>query len=614
MEDHWLKACLKVLAFDPTSPTRRRYAQFHPFPFQTKLAISWLTQGARVGHTCNGMVAVPMNEAIQAVRAYHQVSKHHTQSYAPGPGFLDWDTQPNPFRRYAGAPLSELPLLNSPPQTRTYAQLFSNATRAADALSPETLGLFLELALGLSAWKSTGPDRWALRNNPSSGNLHPSEGYLLLWQAASAELTPGLYHYAPHEHALERRAELPAELAARLRAAHPGCFGALGLSSVLWREAWKYGVRAYRYCQLDVGHALASARIAAQLLGWSLKLDARVSDDCVAACLGLDRAEDFGAAEREHPDLLAVLGEPGVDTAGVNWTEIAQALTHWTGSANALSREQFEWPQISHVLPALHKPDTPAPAFTAPTAPSAALADHTTDEHPTAACSLIRQRRSAQRMDGQSGMSRADFERLLQRSLPVAQRPPFDALPYPPAIQLLFFVHAIEGLEPGIYLLMRNPAQLAALRQRCSEALEWIAVPDTALPLYRLYAPLELRRTAAQLSCHQGIAGRGAFSLGMLADLDLTLKSAGAWAYRRVYWEAGMLGQLLYLEAEAAGLQGTGIGCFFDDDVHQLIGLDPEGAWQDLYHFTVGKAVLDERLQSEPAYAHLAASRFVSSV
>ena len=68
------------------------------------------------------------------------------------------------------------------------------------------------------------------------------------------------------------------------------------------------------------------------------------------------------------------------------------------------------------------------------------------------------------------------------------------------------------------------------------------------------------------------------------------------------------------LEAEAAGLQGTGIGCFFDDDVHQLIGLNPEGAWQDLYHFTVGKAVLDERLQSEPAYAHLAESRFVSSV
>ena len=62
------------------------------------------------------------------------------------------------------------------------------------------------------------------------------------------------------------------------------------------------------------------------------------------------------------------------------------------------------------------------------------------------------------------------------------------------------------------------------------------------------------------------------------------------------------MGQLLYLEAEAAGLRGTGIGCFFDDEVHRAIGLvDP--SWQSLYHFTVGGPVDDPRLQTGPAYA-----------
>jgi len=60
---------------------------------------------------------------------------------------------------------------------------------------------------------------------------------------------------------------------------------------------------------------------------------------------------------------------------------------------------------------------------------------------------------------------------------------------------------------------------------------------------------------------------------------------------------------VLYLEAEASGLQGTGIGCYFDDVVHRALGLNTE-RFQDLYHFTVGKAVIDTRLGSEAAYAH----------
>ena len=33
-----------------------------------------------------------------------------------------------------------------------------------------------------------------------------------------------------------------------------------------------------------------------------------------------------------------------------------------------------------------------------------------------------------------------------------------------------------------------------------------------------------------------------------------------------------MIGQVLYLEAEAVGVRTTGIGCFFDDPVHQAMG------------------------------------------
>ena len=63
---------------------------------------------------------------------------------------------------------------------------------------------------------------------------------------------------------------------------------------------------------------------------------------------------------------------------------------------------------------------------------------------------------------------------------------------------------------------------------------------------------------------------------------------------------------MLYLEATAAGVSGTGIGCFFDDAVHETLGIDGKAMeWQSLYHFTVGTAIEDPRIATEPAYGHL---------
>ena len=89
--------------------------------------------------------------------------------------------------------------------------------------------------------------------------------------------------------------------------------------------------------------------------------------------------------------------------------------------------------------------------------------------------------------------------------------------------------------------------------------------------------------------------------LGMIAGFADSLQRRGASWYRRLFWEAGLLGQVLYLEAEAAGVRGTGIGCYFDDAFHGLLGLEGD-AFQSLYHFTMGGPVDDKRLMTLPAY------------
>src|SRR4051812_21475414 len=117
-------------------------------------------------------------EALAQVIGYHEVSKHHLDHYAPGPGGLDWASQPDPFRAYAGAPRITLPL-QADTLTITFEAVRLGKRPAARPFDRDSLAILFELSLGLSAWKQYAGSRWALRCNPSSGNLHPTEGYLI---------------------------------------------------------------------------------------------------------------------------------------------------------------------------------------------------------------------------------------------------------------------------------------------------------------------------------------------------------------------------------------------------------------------------------------------------
>ena len=163
-----------------------------------------------------------------------------------------------------------------------------------------------------------------------------------------------------------------------------------------------------------------------------------------------------------------------------------------------------------------------------------------------------------------------------------------------------------EGLHAatahgGLYLLLRSSNATTTLARHLDPVFEWRPVaPD--FPLFLLRGG-DYREVATDISCHQDIAGDSALSLGMLARFQPILE-ASPWRYRQLFWETGVIGQVLYLEAEAHGLRGTGIGCFFDDEVHDLLGLR-DHRYQSLYHFTIGVPLEDARLMTLPPYHHL---------
>ena len=184
--------------------------------------------------------------------------------------------------------------------------------------------------MGLSAWKAYRETRWALRVNPSSGNLHPTEAYIVH--------DGRILHYAPREHAVEERAVMSFD---RWQAFLGGQEGFLvALTSIHWREAWKYGERAFSYCQHDVGHAIAALRVSAALFGWTLRLLPEWSDDdlCDAARRG-QRRRPRGCRGRTSGVSRARRGRRcrGVLEIARSLVAAARSAT-WQGRANVLSR------------------------------------------------------------------------------------------------------------------------------------------------------------------------------------------------------------------------------------------------------------------------------------
>lgn len=537
-------------------------------------------------------------DQAQEILSYHEVTKHHPHRYARSAGHMDWANQPNPFRAYEGAESVTLPIAEDQVPKIAYAQLYAPPGTPQNPLNLSTLGCFLGMSMGLSAWKSAGGNRWSLRINPSSGNLHPTEAYLIL--PPLNDLDGGVFHYNAFHHALERRTRITQSAWPAWETYFQGPGFLVALSSIFWRESWKYGERALRYCHLDVGHALAALSYAARLNSWKLTCLTGAGDDQMAAVLGLDRTP-FEPLEAETPDLIGWVSL-GQSTGAVpqmlpNDPVTVFASLNVSGRPSRLSRQAVDWSIIYRAEAMTRKTPTPPLACRLAANTPTLLAPPRTPQ----AADVIRRRRSATAYDPRKSTRADAFFSILERTRPRAGVAPFGVSLIGPAVDLLLFVHRVADVDPGLYFLMRSNEGVTTFKKMFSPDFIWRpAHPD--LPLWQLTQG-DVTHAAMEVSCHQEIAGQGAFAVAMLAPVRKMVADK-PYLYRHLHWECGMIGQVLYLEAEAQGLRGTGIGCFFDDAVIDLLGIETN-ALNSLYHFTIGHPLEDRRIQTLPAYHHL---------
>ena len=488
---------------------------------------------------------------------YHEATKHSIESLKQTRPILDWSNMPDPLRYYEGVPVLDLPADPLAPVIPALDVLQGVSVSQGAGDGSAFLSQLLFYAAAISASKrvpSTGYE-YALRVNPSSGNLHPTEFHFVT--RGMKEWPDGLYHYDPSRHMAEQRARGPFEIE-RSGGSAPLVFI---LTSIVWREAWKYGERAYRYCLLDIGHAWQALALSAQAIGCDTFAAGSFVDEEVTQL--------FRPSPDEWPMLLIGLRGESIPLRAADAAE-----TVWLGGqANQLSKDSIAQPLSEGIHLATKQPRSEATDKSVAGLPPAGSGEIALPPPASSTRSfgeVVRRRRSALNF---VGGARSILLAELSAILACAAQPLSADFAGTRFIELYLYVHRVDGLQPGVYRFWPQPSELERLQSG------------------------DQRIVAAALSLGQDLAGNACVAFSLIGDLDRAAAISGDRGYRYAHFEAGAIGQRMYLAAEALGLAATGIGAFYDDEVHRHLCLTPHQG-QVVYHFAIGHPIADPRVSA----------------
>ena len=434
-------------------------------------------------------------------RVYHRLTSYEPDREWTTPvddplvlqGFVsnDWGTLPAPCKAYPdGLPVVELPRTWPAVAAPATAVLAGRHVAAPAQLGLPALARLLHLSAGVVRVAERHGHRFLFRAAGSAGGRFPLEVYL---SARGVDGLPdGVHWYDPAGHAL-----------VRIAPAAGGDAPALVVTGVPWRTGWRYAERGFRHIYWDAGTMLAQALALAESAGLGPRLWTGFPDAGATRLVGADGVHEFPVAVLGLGDGVPAIRPRGeaargsVDAAPVEFPLVT--LAQHAGDGDALGDP---WPA------------------------SAPLA-----EDPPAAPDLdevILQRGSTRFMDPAATVARAVFEFSLAAALRGVRLPHFAA------------VHAVEGLEPGLY--------------------RW---PDVERPVRREPLRDELFRV-----CHDQELGRDAAFVVIGAVDPERLDDRG---YREAQLGAGVVEGRLHLAAYALGIGASGM-TFIDSEIPALLG------------------------------------------
>src|SRR5712692_1003014 len=298
---------------------------------------------------------MPDNQHFEIARSYHNATKHSYVSVHNNPHFLDFNSQPIPFKIYPTRDPSPLPADVRQTGIAALSAISESVPPQTDSAPDlEAVAQLLYLSAGITRHRKYPGGEIYFRAAACTGALYEVELYLVCGDLANLEA--GIYHFAAAEFGLRRlrsgdyRGVLLEACGGEPAIAHAPL--TVVCTCTYWRNAWKYQARTYRHFGWDNGTLLANLLAVATALGLPAKVVCGFVDAGVNRLLDVDprREVAFSLVALSHAADLTPQSPPeipllGLETVPLSRREVDYPLMREMHAASSLhsAEEVGKW-------------------------------------------------------------------------------------------------------------------------------------------------------------------------------------------------------------------------------------------------------------------------------
>lgn len=486
-----------------------------------------------------------VNSDTQATWDYHNGTKHPHGALLDTSHIYDFSRRPLLFKVYPDLTPTTLPL-DTTPRGVSALQAIAGSDLVAGThqrLDLETLTRIFYFSAGITKHLTYRPTGRTIpfRAAACTGALFHIEFYLVCGDIAGLEA--GIYHLDPQGPSIRQLRTGDYRWVLVEASGHePSVEQAPAIliaTDVIGRNSIKYQAREYRHAFWDSGTILANTLASAVAHQLSARVIAGFVDAMVSSLLDLDPQRELALA------LVPISAEPGATIPS------SPPFAPLNLTVQPITEHEIDFPAIRtmHAASMLFDPDAvaawrgtlPRSLSLPPAGPLTPLQPLTCDMLPLDPLEQVIVRRGSTRQFTQESITFEQLSTVLYQSL---QGVPADFLE-PAGVMLndvYLTIHAVDGLEPGTYVLRRDTWALELLK------------------------PGDFRDTSGYLGLGQELAYDASVNIFFLADLHPILERFGNRGYRAAQFDASISGGRIYLASYAQHLGATGL-TFYDDAV-----------------------------------------------
>jgi SagB-type dehydrogenase family enzyme len=486
---------------------------------------------------------------------FHEATKHSRVTVQASMHYLDLENKPNPFKLYTGAPLQKLPTEFLRPSLNALVSISGSVSkqRASATMGIDTLAELLFFSAGITReLKVQGRGTFYMRAAPATGALYPIELYAVCRDLEG--LKAGVYHFSPGDFSLSllRSGDWTPALSsyAGSRADVSGAPASIILTSIAWRNSWKYQARSYRHWFWDGGVIAANLLATANSAGLRSSVVLGFEDEAVNRLLGL-------RARQEATIAICPVGIPDAAAQPLSGRSSEAPPPPIDPAFTPLSRSEVDYPEVWEVHEASclrdfgevrtwtarpgeqEKEPSPVPVSSGlsyPLDPSLPRADEGPD------LSQVILRRGSTRRFSPEPITYEQLSNVLYHS---TRGVPLD-LPVPGTLLDVYLIsNAVKDLPSGSYRFHRASGSLEQLRAG------------------------EFREMGGYLCLEQPLFTGASAVVFLMTDLARVLRLHGDRGYRAAQFEAGVVAGRMYLTSYAQGVGASGT-TFYDDAVTEF--------------------------------------------